>query len=158
MGRLLLFDALNMKFRELKLRKDPSCPLCGENPTVTELIDYEEFCGLGEDDAISMEFQMGVEEAASLVERGDVNLLDVREPVEWQICHIEGARLMPMGEVPYKVGELSTADNIVVYCHTGIRSARITQFLRELGFTKVWNMAGGIDAWASRVDQDMPRY
>ncbi len=147
-----------MKFRELKLRKDPSCPLCGEDPTVTELIDYEEFCGLTGDDAIDAEFQMQVEEVSRLLHGGEVTLLDVREPVEWQICHIEGARLMPMGEVPFKANELSTADNIVVHCHTGIRSARITQFLRELGFSKVWNMAGGIDAWAARVDPTMPRY
>lgn len=157
-GRLLLFDALKMRFRELKLRKSPECPVCGENPTVTELIDYEAFCGLADEEAISSEFQLDVEEAAQRVERGEVSLLDVREPMEWQICHLEGATLMPVGEVPYRANELSTADNIVVYCHTGSRSARITQFLRELGFTKVWNLAGGIDEWARRVDSSLPRY
>lgn len=157
-GRLLLFDALKTEFRELKLQKDPGCPLCGEDPTVTELIDYEAFCGLDAEEAATTEFQIDVEEAASLLEKGEVALLDVREPVEWQICHIEGAELMPVGEVPYRVNELNTADRIVVHCHTGARSARITQFLRDLGFTKVWNLAGGIDAWAQKVDPSMPRY
>ncbi|MFQ6012387.1 MAG: molybdopterin-synthase adenylyltransferase MoeB [Thermoplasmata archaeon] len=157
-GRLLLFDAMRMSFRELRLRKDPACPVCGENPTVTELIDYEAFCGVTEENALPSEFQLDVGEAAEMVESGNAMLLDVREPVEWQIAHIEGARLMPVGEVPYKVGELSTADNIIVHCHTGARSAHITQFLRELGFTRVWNMAGGIDAWARKVDPDLPRY
>ncbi|MFQ5838445.1 MAG: ubiquitin-like small modifier protein 1 [Thermoplasmata archaeon] len=157
-GRLILFDALKMKFRELRLRKDPGCALCGEKPTIKELIDYEEFCGLTGEETIASEFQMDTTEVAELLERGEVTLLDVREPVEWQICNIPGARLIPMGEVPYRVGELSTADKIVVHCHTGARSARITQFLRDLGFTKVWNMAGGIDAWAEKVDPRMPRY
>jgi adenylyltransferase/sulfurtransferase len=157
-GRLLLFDALKMKFRELKLRKNPDCPLCGERPAITELIDYEEFCGLREEEAIPSEFQMDPEEVSGLLEKGEVTLLDVREPVEWQICHIPGARLIPMGEVPYRLGELNTADRIIVHCHTGARSARITQFLRDLGFTRVWNMAGGIDAWAKKVDPEMPRY
>ncbi len=157
-GRLLLYDALKTEFRELKLRKDPGCPLCGENATITELIDYEEFCGLTEETSISSEFQMGAEKTAQLLERGEIALLDVREPVEWQICRIEGATLMPVGEVPYRVGELSTADNIVVYCHTGARSARITHFLRDLGFEKVWNLEGGIDAWAEKVNPSLPRY
>ncbi len=157
-GRLLLFDALKMRFRELKLRKDPECSLCGPNPTIKELIDYEEFCGLTEDEGLSTEFQMDALKAAEMLRGGEITLLDVREPVEWQICHIEGAKLVPMGEVPYRVNELSTADNIVVHCHTGIRSARITQFLRELGFTKVWNLEGGIDAWAEKVDPSIPRY
>ncbi|MDX1534529.1 MAG: molybdopterin-synthase adenylyltransferase MoeB [Thermoplasmata archaeon] len=157
-GRLLLFDAMRMDFRELKLRKDPSCPVCGDDPTVTELIDYEAFCGLGEEDALDSAFQVDVAEAAEMIEKGDAMLLDVREPMEWQIVHIEGAKLMPVGEVPYKVGELSTADNIIVHCHTGARSARITQFLRDLGFQKVWNMAGGIDAWAAQVDPTLTRY
>ncbi|MEE9268496.1 MAG: rhodanese-like domain-containing protein, partial [Thermoplasmata archaeon] len=157
-GRLLLFDAMKMRFRELKLRKDPNCPVCGENPTVTELIDYEAFCGLGEEDALDSAFQIDVTEAAAMIEKGDAMLLDVREPMEWKIVHIDGAKLMPVGEVPYKVGELSTADNIVVHCHTGARSARITQFLRDLGFQRVWNMAGGIDAWAAQVDPSLTRY
>ncbi len=157
-GRLLLFDAMKMEFRELKLRKDPGCPVCGENPTVTELIDYEAFCGLGEEDALDSAFQVDVAEAAEMVEKSEAMLLDVREPMEWQIVHIEGAKLMPVGEVPYKVGELSTADNIIVHCHTGARSARVTQFLRDLGFQRVWNMAGGIDAWAAQIDPTLTRY
>ena len=157
-GRLLLFDAMKMDFQELKLRKDPGCPVCGENPTVTELIDYEAFCGLGEKDALDSAFQVDVAEAAEMIGKREAMLLDVREPMEWQIVHIEGAKLMPVGEVPYKVGELSTADNIIVHCHTGARSARVTQFLRDLGFQRVWNMAGGIDAWAAQVDPTLTRY
>ncbi len=157
-GRLLLFDAMKMRFRELKLRKDPGCMVCGEDPTVTELIDYEAFCGLGEEDALDSAFQIDVTEAAAMIEKGDAMLLDVREPMEWQIVHIDGAKLMPVGEVPYKVGDLSTADNIIVQCHTGTRSAHITQFLRDLGFQRVWNMAGGIDAWAAQVDPTLTRY
>lgn len=157
-GRLLLFDALKMKFRELRLRKNPECPLCGDNPTIKELIDYEEFCGITGQETIASEFQMEPVDVVERLRRGEITLLDVREPVEWQICHIEGAKLMPMGEVPYRVGELSTAENIVVHCHTGARSARITQFLRDLGFTKVWNMDGGIDAWAEKVDTSLSRY
>ncbi|MCJ2520540.1 MAG: molybdenum cofactor biosynthesis protein MoeB, partial [Candidatus Thermoplasmatota archaeon] len=153
-----LFDALKMKFRELRLRKNPECPLCGDNPTIKELIDYEEFCGITGQETIASEFQMEPVDVVERLRRGEITLLDVREPVEWQICHIEGATLMPVGEVPYRVGELSTAENIVVHCHTGVRSARITQFLRDLGFTKVWNMDGGIDAWAEKVDTSLSRY
>jgi adenylyltransferase/sulfurtransferase len=159
-GRLLVFDALKMKFRELKLRKNPDCPICGTNPTIKELIDYEEFCGLNAPgEQVSEEFQITPEELkAKLDDGGSVVLLDVREPLEWEINRLNGAVLMPVGQVPTRVNELSTADEIVVYCKSGVRSARITNFLRELGFRKVKNLAGGIDEWADRVDPDMPRY
>lgn len=159
-GRLLLFDALKMRFRELKLRKNKDCPVCGENPTIKELIDYEEFCGLkatGEE--VGSEWQITPEELRGKLEDGEeVVLLDVREPQEWEIGHLEGAVLMPTSQVPYRVNELSTADDIVVYCHTGQRSARITNFLKELGFRKVKNLVGGIDAWSTRIDPSILRY
>ncbi len=159
-GRLLVFDALRMKFRELKLRKNPACPICGTNPTIKALIDYEEFCGLrGPTEQVAEEFQITVEELKQELDQGQqVVLLDVREPMEWEIAHLDRAVLMPVAQVPGRVNELSTADEIVVYCKTGVRSGRITNFLRELGFRKVKNLVGGIDDWAERVEPEMPRY
>ncbi len=159
-GRLLVFDAMKMKFRELKLRKNPECPICGTNPTIKELIDYEAFCGVNAPgERVSEEYLITPEELkAKLDDGGNVVLLDVREPLEWEIAHLEKAVLMPVAQVPNRVNELSTADEIVVYCKSGVRSARVTNFLRELGFRKVKNLAGGIDEWADRVDPEMPRY
>jgi sulfur-carrier protein adenylyltransferase/sulfurtransferase len=159
-GRLLIFDALRMKFRELKLRKNPDCPICGTNPTIKELIDYEEFCGLrGPAEKVGEEFQITVEELKDKIDRGqEPVLLDVREPMEWEIARLDRAILMPVAQVPSRVNELSTADEIVVYCKTGVRSGRITNFLRELGFRKVKNLVGGIDDWADKVEPEMPRY
>jgi molybdopterin/thiamine biosynthesis adenylyltransferase/rhodanese-related sulfurtransferase/molybdopterin converting factor small subunit len=159
-GRLLVFDALQMEFRELKLRKNPACPMCGSNPTIKELIDYEEFCGLrGPSEQVEDAFQIRVDELKGELDRGkEVVLLDVREPMEWEIAHLDRAVLMPVAQVPTRVNELSTADEIVVYCKTGVRSARITNFLRELGFRKVKNLVGGIDEWAEKVEPEMPRY
>ncbi len=159
-GRLLVFDALKMKFRELKLRKNPDCPICGTHATIKELIDYEEFCGLNApSERVSEEFQITPEKLkAKLDDGGDVVLLDVREPLEYEINRLDGSILMPVAQVPGRVNELSTADEIVVYCKSGVRSARVTNFLRELGFRKVKNLVGGIDEWADRVDPEMPRY
>ncbi len=159
-GRLLVFDAMKMKFRELKLRKNPECPICGTHPTIKELIDYEEFCGVNApSEQVSEEFLITPEQLKEkLGDGGSVVLLDVREPLEWEIAHLDGAVLMPVSQVPNRVNELSTADEIVVYCKSGVRSARVTNFLRELGFRKVKNLAGGIDEWADRVDPEMPRY
>jgi len=159
-GRLLVFDAMRMGFRELKLRKNPDCPVCGTNPTVKELIDYEEFCGLrAPSEEVSEEYRITVGELKQKIENdGSVVLLDVREPMEWEIAHLDNAILMPVAQVPARVNELSTADEIVVYCKSGVRSARITNFLRELGFRKVKNLVGGLDEWAERIDPEMPRY
>ncbi len=156
-GRLLLFDAMRMRFKELKLRKNPDCPVCGTSPTVTELIDYEQFCGIthnaAEEDVIS------VEELSRRLGSGEpLVLLDVREPQEWEICRIKGAKLIPMNDVPARVSELNTADEIVLYCKSGQRSAYVTNFLKDIGFRKVSNLKGGINAWAEKVDQSMPRY
>lgn len=161
-GRLVLFDALGMRFRELKLRKDPDCVICGPNPQITELIDYLQFCGVGADqESAPLEEQFVISPEAlkaKLGDDGDVVLVDVREQNEWDIGHIEGATLIPLGKLPGRVNELSTADEIVAYCHTGMRSAQAVKFLTELGFRKVQNLVGGIDAWSRKVDPSIPRY
>jgi molybdopterin/thiamine biosynthesis adenylyltransferase/rhodanese-related sulfurtransferase len=159
-GRLLLYDALEMRFRELKLHRDPDCPVCGEHPTVTELIDYEAFCGIEPEANLGQEWEISSQELKRKLERDGKNLvlLDVREPVEWEIVHFPNARLIPRGELPEHVHELDTADDIVVYCKTGARSAAALGFLRQAGFRKVKNLRGGIDAWAREIDPSMPRY
>ncbi|TDI97961.1 MAG: molybdopterin-synthase adenylyltransferase MoeB [Caldithrix sp.] len=161
-GRLLLFDALAMKYRELKLRKDPNCPICGENPTVTELIDYEHFCGIGtEADKIVLEpeFEISVEELKAKITGEDTPfILDVREPHEFEICRIPNSVLIPLAEVEKRVHELERSSEIVVHCKAGGRSAKAVKFLREAGFEKVKNLKGGILAWADRIDPSVPKY
>lgn len=160
LGRLLLFDALQMTFRELRVRKDPNCVVCGENPKVRELIDYEAFCGVGvAPQHLDSSMHITPEELKAKLDRGEnVVLVDVREEVEYEICHLENAQLIPLSKLPEHVNRLSLVDEIVTYCHTGSRSSLATKFLRDLGFTRVRNLAGGIDAWAERVDPSMPRY
>ncbi len=160
-GRLLLFNALKMQFRELKLRRNPNCPVCGENPIIRELIDYEEFCGVrGEEEAPTQ----AVEEItpAELKRRldagDDIFLLDVREPVEWNICHLGGATLIPMNTVPARMHELDSAREMVVYCRSGKRSAQIVAFLKAAGFRRVKNLQGGILQWSDEVDPTVPKY
>jgi len=161
-GRLLLFDALAMKYRELKLRKDPNCPICGENPTVTELIDYEHFCGIGtEADKIVLEpeFEISVEELKAKITGEDTPfILDVREPHEFEICRIPNSVLIPLAEVEKRVHELERSSEIVVHCKAGGRSAKAVKFLKEAGFEKVKNLKGGILAWADRIDPSVPKY
>jgi adenylyltransferase/sulfurtransferase len=159
-GRLLLVDALGMKFRELKLRKNPECPACGKNPTITKLIDYEQFCGIrGEEQEVEIsEGDIQVEELKRLLDKGeDIFVLDVREPHEYQICNI-GGHLIPLGDLPKRVSELDSSKEIVAHCRSGARSAKAVAFLRQAGFKKVHNLAGGILAWADRVDPKMPKY
>ena len=159
-GRLLLVDALGMKFRELKLRKNPDCPVCGKNPTLKKLIDYQEFCGIRGEEAPAevTTSEMQVEELKQRLDRGDdLFILDVREPHEYQICNI-GGHLIPLGDLPRRVNELDTSKEIVAHCRSGVRSAKAVNFLRQAGFKKVHNLAGGILAWADRVDPSMPKY
>jgi adenylyltransferase/sulfurtransferase len=159
-GRLLLVDALGMKFRELKLRKHADCPACGKHPTITKLIDYQEFCGIRGEEAPVEETmsEMQVEELKARLERGDdLFILDVREPHEYDICNL-GGHLIPLGEIPSRVHELDTSREIVAHCRSGVRSAKAVNFLRQAGFKKVHNLAGGILAWADRVDPSMPKY
>jgi len=159
-GRLLLVDALGMKFRELKLRKNPDCPACGKHPSITKLIDYNEFCGIrGEEKPVEVGVpEIQVEELKRRLDAGeDIFVLDVREPHEYQICNINGY-LIPLGDLPKRVHELDSSREIIAHCRSGARSAKAVDFLRQAGFKKVHNLAGGILAWADRVDPKMPKY
>jgi len=159
-GRLLLVDALGMKFRELKLRKNPDCPACGTHRTITKLIDYNEFCGIrGEEKPVEAGIpEMQVEELKRRLDAGeDLLVLDVREPHEYEICNI-GGHLIPLGDLPKRVSELDSSREIVAHCRSGVRSAKAVGFLQQAGFKKVHNLAGGILAWADRVDPKMPKY
>ncbi len=161
-GRLLLFNALEMRFRELKLRRDPACPVCGDKPTIRELIDYEAFCGVGAEPASLSEDEtpaVAPQELKARLEGGHkLVLIDVRSPQEWEICRIEGARLIPLRELPARMHELDSRDEIVFVCKQGIRSRQAVQLLRQAGFRRVRNLAGGLLAWAKEVDPSMPVY
>ncbi len=157
-GRLVLFDALKLQFRELRLEKDPDCPVCGRRPTITELIDYEAFCGIGAEPSYE-----GVEISAEQLKdewQRNPNLLviDVRDPHEHAIAHIDGARLIPLSELPDRLGELDGHQDIVTHCHHGSRSLKALEILKAAGFSKVRSLRGGIDAWAVNVDRSLPRY
>jgi adenylyltransferase/sulfurtransferase len=165
-GRLVVYDALRMTFRELNLPKDPNCPVCGTHPTVRELIDYDAFCGIttAEEDAATpgtneLDLVITVDELKARMDRGDRPfLLDVREQVEYQIVRMEGGVLIPLGELVARQNELDPDREIVVYCHVGIRSGKATSFLRHKGFPLVRNLRGGIDEWAVKIDPSLPRY
>jgi adenylyltransferase/sulfurtransferase len=191
-GRLILYDALRMTFRELRLRKDPECPVCGENRTINELVDYEEFCGVPGaqasedinaevaqmveamlraqgDDAQAVQgaatavqpvlMSLEPKELKAKLDAGEaVQLVDVREPHEVQICRIEGSTLIPLAEIPSRMNELDPGKEIVLYCKVGTRSAQAALFLAHQGFEKVFNLSGGTLAWADDVDPDMPKY
>ncbi len=160
-GRLMLYDALAMRFRELKLRRNPECPACGDHPTITKLIDYQEFCGLGRGQEEVVETTGDIEpvEVKQKIDRGDsFVLIDVRETHEHQICNIPFAKLIPLGELPKRVNELNTTDEIVAHCKSGVRSAKAVDFLKQSGFKRVRNMKGGILAWSDKVDPSVPKY
>jgi len=165
-GRLLLYDALGMRFRELKLRKNPECPVCGEHPTITKLIDYHQFCGVPNPNAAAPaqetkvnEGEIEVTEVKAMLDRGDkFVLIDVREPHEYQICKIPAAKLIPLGEVPRRLHELDKDADIVIHCKSGMRSAKACGILKQAGFQHVRNMKGGILAWSDRVDPSVPKY
>jgi len=162
-GRLLLVDALNMRFRELKLRRNPECPVCGDHPTVTKLIDYEQFCGIApaakEETALKNGIpQMSVKELKQRMDAGDdLLILDVREPFEYQIANI-GGKLIPQAEVPRRLAEIDPNREIVVQCKSGGRSQRIAEFLKKSGYENVANLAGGILAWSDQIDPSVRKY
>jgi adenylyltransferase/sulfurtransferase len=159
-GRLLLYDALGMRFRELKLRKNPECPVCGEHPTITRLIDYQQFCGVPQNQETKVtEGDIDVTEVKAKLDRGDhFVLIDVREPHEYRICNIPAARLIPLGDFPKHVHEFDPAADIVIHCRSGVRSAKACGILRQAGFQHVRNMKGGILAWSDKVDRSVPKY
>ena len=161
-GRLLLFDALSMRFRELKLRKNPDCPICGTHRTITKLIDYEQFCGIrGEEhtpEAAGTPEITPAQVKQLMDERRPFVLIDVREPHEFQICRIPGSTLIPLGELPKRMNELNSAEEIVVHCKSGMRSAKAVDLLMKSGFRKIHNLKGGILAWADQVDPSVPKY
>ena len=160
-GRLLLYDALAMRFRELKLRRNVECPVCGDHPTIRELIDYQQFCGIPNQphEPVAAEGDIDPVEVKAKIDRGDpFVLIDVREPHEYQICKIPYAKLIPLGDLPKRVSELNSADEIVAHCKSGMRSAKAVDFLKQAGFRKVRNMKGGILAWSDKVDPSVPKY
>ena len=164
-GRLLLFDALAMKFREMKLRKDKACPICGDNPTITELIDYEEFCGIRpvEESANDAEMEIAVEQVKEMLDaRHAFKLIDVREPSEYEICKIAQATLIPLGDIeakdPEKLNGLSPDEEIVLHCKAGVRSMKALKVLEEMGFSNLKSMRGGINEWSEKIDSSVPLY
>jgi len=164
-GRFLIYDALKMRFRELKLRKDPDCPVCGTHPTVTKLIDYEQFCGIRPEPAAQAtgaavnEWETTSVDLKKRLDAGDdVFILDVREPNEYQICRIPGSVLIPLGELPRRYAELPKDKDIVAHCKMGGRSAKAQEFLQSVGFKRVKNLRGGILDWIDKVDPSQPKY
>jgi adenylyltransferase/sulfurtransferase len=163
-GRLLLFDALQMKFRTLKLQKDRECPVCGEHPTVTKLIDYEMFCGItpatraADKGDVDAAFETNVEDLKAHLDKGDVWLLDVREPREFEIARIPGSTLIPLGELPKRLSEVPTDQDVIVHCKSGVRSAKAVNLLRENGYTRVKNLKGGILDWIAKIDPSLSAY
>jgi len=164
-GKLLIFDALRMRFREMKLKRDPACPVCGDAPTVTELIDYERFCGIEPlekgSQGMATETELTVLELKELLDGGEsISLLDVREPYEWDIGNLgpQGAKLIPLGDLPDRFAEIDPDADLVVYCRSGARSARAADFLRAQGYERVRNLDGGILAWSAEVDPSIPQY
>jgi adenylyltransferase/sulfurtransferase len=150
-----------MSFREMKLRKDPDCPICGENPTVTELIDYQEFCGIPQAQAVEEENgvpEITVQELKQKMDNGDnVNVLDVREPHEYEVANI-GVKLIPLGELPQRIAELDSDENFAVHCKSGARSSKAVKLLQDAGFQNVYNVKGGITAWSEEIDASVPKY
>jgi molybdopterin/thiamine biosynthesis adenylyltransferase/rhodanese-related sulfurtransferase/molybdopterin converting factor small subunit len=162
-GRFLIYDALRMRFRELTLRKDPDCPVCGTHPTVTHLIDYEQFCGITpaapEPVAVNNATEITSVELKQRLDRGEKpRIIDVREPNEYQINRIPGSALIPLGDVPKRYGELNPDEELVVHCKSGVRSAKAADFLRSVGFKRVLNLKGGILDWVDKVDPSQPKY
>jgi adenylyltransferase/sulfurtransferase len=157
----MLYDALAMRFRELKLRRNPACPVCGDNPSITELIDYEQFCGIvPQDDSLGSQYEITPLELRTWLERDDrPYLLDVRNPHEYEIARIPGAdKLIPVDELASHLNELDSSREMVIYCKSGVRSARAVNLLKGAGFRKVKNLVGGITRWSDDVDPSIPKY
>ncbi len=161
-GRLLLFNALDMKFRELKLRRDPKCPLCGEHPSITELIDYETFCGINPEPATpaANPDEVSVQEMKRALDQPNlgIKVIDVRESDEHQIAHVNGVPLFPLSSLQQRFVELDPNQQYYIHCKSGIRSLRALQFLREQGFKYLKSVRGGITAWADEIDHNVPKY
>ena len=161
-GRLLLFNALNMKFRELKLRREPKCPLCGENPTITQLIDYEQFCGISTQPATPEmnPDEVSVQEMKRALDdpKLGIKVIDVRDPDEYQIAHVDGVPLFPLGDLPKLFPELDPNQQYYIHCKSGVRSLKALRFLKEQGFKYVKSVKGGISAWAEEIDPSVARY
>jgi len=160
-SRLLIYDALELSFKDITIRKDPGCAVCGEQPTVTELIDYEEFCGVVSDEAAQAAAGATLTPAqlkAMLDDGQRVKLLDVREPAEWPINRLPGATLIPLGELPNHLAELPQTEQVVAYCKTGVRSAEALALLKQSGFSTARHLGGGITAWAKTIDPSLPVY
>jgi adenylyltransferase/sulfurtransferase len=161
-GRLLLFNALDMKFRELKLRRDPQCPVCGDNPAIKELIDYETFCGITpepENSAVNPD-EVTVQDMQRVMKDSKlgIKIIDVREPDEYEIAHINGIPLYPLSTLSQKFTELDPNQQYYIHCKSGVRSLRALQFLREQGFKYLKSVAGGISAWSDEIDHSVPKY
>jgi sulfur-carrier protein adenylyltransferase/sulfurtransferase len=156
-GRLVLFDALRLRFRELTVERDPACPLCGERPTIHALVDYEAFCGVPREDAGALEVAPRAL-AGELAAGRPLLLVDVREPFEWEICHIPGSILIPLGQLPLRMAEIGAGGAVVTICHTGVRSLDAAHFLQARGVHDVRSLKGGVAAWADDVEPAMPRY
>ena len=158
-GRLMLYDALDMKFRELKLRRDPECPACGDHPTITKLIDYEQFCGIPHQEPAPMSGEIDAVSLKAKLDHGDkFTLIDVREPNEFQIARIPGSTLIPLGDLPKRLNELDPSAEYVMHCKMGGRSAKAVELMKQSGFKNVLNMTGGITAWSEKVDPTVPKY
>ncbi|HET9870781.1 MAG TPA: ThiF family adenylyltransferase, partial [bacterium] len=165
-GKFVIYNSLDMNFRTLKLHKDPECPVCGKNPTVKQLIDYEQFCGMKVEDTQTKEVAAAKDEITALElkvmmdEKRDFVLLDVREPNEWDIAHIEGAQLLPLSQLPQRFHELDKykGKDIAVHCKSGVRSRKAINFLKDQGFSRLTNVAGGILGWSDQVDSSVPKY
>jgi sulfur-carrier protein adenylyltransferase/sulfurtransferase len=163
-GRLMLFDALEMQFQEVKLDKNPTCVICSEHPTLDHLIDYEQFCGVpghdrGDEGSAGEDWDITPRELKARLDAGEaIHIIDVREPQEWELGHIPGAELVPLDTFLARMNELDSAQPIVLYCHLGPRSARAVQLLAGAGFRKVKNLQGSINAWAREIDPELPQY
>jgi sulfur-carrier protein adenylyltransferase/sulfurtransferase len=161
-GRLLLFDSLAMKFRELKLRRDPKCPICGDAPTIKHLIDYEQFCGIVPEPVATGANRDEVTVQDMKQALGDpslgIRVVDVREPDEWEIAHVKGVELLPLSRLPQEFTKLDPNQQVYLHCKSGKRSMKALEFLRQHGYKHIKSVKGGISAWSDEIDNNVPKY